>query len=190
MRIVGGRKRGLALESVGKGDAAAHLRPTTDRTRESIFNILQGGRYGDPLDHARILDLFAGSGALGLEAWSRGAAHVTFVDDGRIAQRLIRANIEKAGAGDETTLLKRSALRPGQNSEAPYSLIFLDPPYGKGLGAKALDAARTGGWLSENALIVLEESAPQDPPEGIRLLECRRFGTTHVSFMRGAFGLR
>ena len=88
MRIIGGQWRGRALTPVGKGDASAHLRPTTDRTRESLFNMLEGGRYGDPITDARVLDLFAGTGALGLEALSRGAAAATFIENGRIAQAL------------------------------------------------------------------------------------------------------
>ena len=97
MRIIAGRFRGRRLASVGKGDPGAHLRPTTDRVRESLFNMLAGGRFGDPFDGYRVLDLFAGTGALGLEALSRGAEQVTFVDDGRVAQRLLRENIRTLG---------------------------------------------------------------------------------------------
>ena len=101
MRIIGGAFRGRALAAVGRGDAGAHLRPTTDRVRESLFNVLQGGRFDDPIDGARVLDLFAGTGALGLEALSRGASHVSFVDDGRKAQSLIARNIEICRAGPD-----------------------------------------------------------------------------------------
>ncbi|MBU2358169.1 MAG: RsmD family RNA methyltransferase, partial [Alphaproteobacteria bacterium] len=106
MRIIAGQHRGTALVPVGTGDDAAHLRPTTDRVRESLFNVLQGGRFGDPIRGALVLDLFAGTGALGLEALSRGATHATFVDDGKVAQGLIAGNIAKLRRGADCTLLR------------------------------------------------------------------------------------
>ncbi len=183
MRIIGGAHRGLALASVGKGDAGAHLRPTTDRVRESLFNVLLGGKYGDPITDARVLDLFAGTGALGLEALSRGATHVTFVDDGRVAQRLIRENIAKTRRQADCTLITRDATRLPPNTGEPVDLVFLDPPYGKGMGLTALEQARDGGWLAENALIVWEESTPQIAPEGFTLLDHRKYGDTHITFL-------
>lgn len=182
MRIIGGTHRGLTLASVGKGDAGAHLRPTADRVRESLFNVLLGGRFGDPVTDARVLDLFAGTGALGLEALSRGAAHVTFVDDGRVAQRLIRENIAKTRRQADCTLLARDATRLPA-ADAPCDLIFLDPPYGKGLGEKALAAAVSGGWIAPDALIVWEENAPQTAPEGFSLLDQRRYGDTWITLL-------
>ena len=184
MRIVGGQHRGLTLASVGQGDAAAHLRPTSDRVREALFNVLGGGRFGDPITGARVLDLFAGTGALGLEALSRGAAFVTFVDDGRAAGRLIRDNIARTRRAAETRLIARPAARLGEG--APCGLVFLDPPYGKTLGAPALEAARAGGWLAPGALVVWEESRPMDPPPGFDLLEHRRYGDTHVTLLEVA----
>ena len=181
MRIVGGSHRGLTLAALGKGDSAAHLRPTSDRVREALFNVLQGGRFGDPITGQRVLDLFAGTGALGLEALSRGAAFVTFVDDGRIAQGLIRDNIARARREDDTRLIPRPAARLGDG--AACGLVFLDPPYGKGLGAPALQAARDGGWIAPGALIVWEEAAPMAPPPGFDLLEHRRYGDTHVTLL-------
>ena len=182
MRIIAGEHRGLALAAVGKGDAGAHLRPTADRVRESLFNALMGGRYGDPIGEARVLDLFAGTGALGLEALSRGAAHVTFVDDGRVAGKLIRENVAKLRVADRVTHLKCDATRLPP-AEAPADLVFLDPPYGKGLGARALASALAGGWIVPGALIVWEESAPQPAPEGFSPLDTRRYGDTHVTLM-------
>ncbi|WP_334064798.1 16S rRNA (guanine(966)-N(2))-methyltransferase RsmD [Limimaricola cinnabarinus] len=182
MRIIAGKHRGLALAAVGKGDAGAHLRPTADRVRESLFNALMGGRYGDPIGEARVLDLFAGTGALGLEALSRGAAHVTFVDDGRVAGKLIRENVGKLRVAGRVTHLKCDASRLPA-AEAPASLVFLDPPYGKGLGARALASALAGGWIAPGALIVWEESAPQPAPEGFSPLDTRRYGDTHVTLM-------
>ncbi|EYD73344.1 16S rRNA (guanine(966)-N(2))-methyltransferase RsmD [Limimaricola hongkongensis] len=182
MRIIAGSHRGLALASVGKGDAGAHLRPTADRVRESLFNALMGGRYGDPVDGARVLDLFAGTGALGLEALSRGASHVTLVDDGRVSGRLIRENVAKMRVVDRVTHLKCDATRLPA-AEAPADLVFLDPPYGKGLGPRALASAVAGGWIAPGALIVWEESAPQPAPEGFSPLDARRYGDTHVTLM-------
>ncbi|ANW34873.1 16S rRNA (guanine(966)-N(2))-methyltransferase RsmD [Ketogulonicigenium vulgare] len=174
----------MHLAEVGRGDPAAHLRPTTDRVRESLFNLLAGGRFGDPIGGATVLDLFAGTGALGLEALSRGAAHVTLVDSGRVAQRLIRDNITRMGRASDTRLLAvdTGALPP--NSGAAADLVFLDPPYGAGLGTSALLAARKGGWIAEGALIVAEESGPFPPPTGFTLLESRRYGDTHITLLR------
>lgn len=184
MRIIAGQNRGVALASVGKGDAAAHLRPTTDRVRESLFNVLQGGKFGDPISDAHVLDLFAGTGALGLEALSRGAAFVSFVEDGRKAQSLIRENIKILRAQDSTRLITRDATRLPVHDGVKCDLVFLDPPYGKGLGQKALGAARKAGWMASGALIVFEEDAPQEAPEGFEVLEARRYGDSHVTFMR------
>ncbi len=182
MRIIGGIHRGTALASVGKGDAGAHLRPTTDRVRESLFNVLLGGRFGDPIRGARVLDLFAGTGALGLEALSRGATHVTFVDSGRVAQKLIRANVAKLRRAEDTTVLATDITRLPEGT--PCELIFLDPPYGKGLGVKALAAAQAKGWVAPEALIVWEESAAQIAPQGFTTLDQRRYGDTWVTFLR------
>ena len=182
MRIISGTRRGLHLCAVGKGDAAAHLRPTSDRVRESLFNVLTGGAYGNPITGARVLDLFAGTGALGLEALSRGAAHATFVDDGNKALGLIRQNIKLCRADGETTIIRRNATKLSENTAKPYDLIFLDPPYGKGLGEKALHAAHAGGWIAPDALIVFEENAPK-APGGFAVLDQRRYGDTHISFL-------
>lgn len=183
MRIIGGRMRGLGLTPVGKGDEAAHLRPTTDRVRESLFNLLEGGRFGDPVRNAVVLDLFAGTGALGLEALSRGARFVTFVETGRVGAHLLAANIEKARAGAETRVIRRDALRLGPNDGDAATLVFLDPPYGRELGPRALDSARTGGWIAPNALIVIEEAGQQSAPPGFRLAEVRRYGDTWLTFL-------
>lgn len=183
MRIVAGQFRGTTLASVGKGDAGAHLRPTTDRVRESLFNVLQGGKFGNPINGARVLDLFAGTGALGLEALSRGAEVVCFVDDGRKAQSLIRQNIQITRSKSACKTIARDAARLPENADAPYDLIFLDPPYGKGLGIKALQSAVDGGWIATGALVVFEENAPQLAPVGFALLDQRKYGDTHVTFL-------
>lgn len=180
MRIIAGQFRGRTLASVGKGDRGAHLRPTTDRVRESLFSVLTG--YG-VIGGARVLDLFAGTGALGLEALSRGAAHVAFVDDGRAAQGLIRQNIEITETADRTTLIRRDATRLPACPDAPFDLVFLDPPYGKGLGDRALSAARAGGWIAPGALIVWEENAPMPAPAGFDPADTRRYGDTFATLL-------
>lgn len=185
MRIVAGDWRGRRLAALGKGDAGAHLRPTTDRVREALFNMLGGGRFGDPFDGTRVLDLFAGTGALGLEALSRGAESAVFVDDGRVAGKLIRENIRTLGCGDRARLIGHNATRLPP-SEVPCDLVFLDPPYGKALGEKALASAQTQGWISPGALVVWEEKTPQAAPEGFDLLDTRRYGDTHVTLLRAA----
>src|SRR5262245_54723789 len=147
MRIVGGRLRGRALAAPKSQD----IRPTADRLRESLFNILAHG-YGDPANGARVLDLFAGTGALGLEAISRGAAFTLFVDDGAEARSLMRANVDTLGLGGITKIFRRDATKLGDaHPVEPFALVFLDPPYGKGLAEKALASARDGGWLASGA---------------------------------------
>lgn len=181
MRIIAGKYRGSVLADVGDGDAAAHLRPTSDRVRESLFSTLT---HHDMIVGARVLDLFAGTGALGLEALSRGARDVCFVENGKVAQRLIAKNIAKLRVGDETTFLRSDATNLGMLTAAPFELVFLDPPYGKGMGQLALAAARKGGWLAPGAMIVWEENAPMTAPEGFKRLDKRKYGDTHVTLLR------
>lgn len=183
MRIIGGSRRGLKLADLGEGDAAAHLRPTSDRVREAIFNLLINA-HGNPVAGARVLDLFAGTGALGLEALSRGAAEVTFVDDGATALGLIRANIAKMRAEGKTRVLRQDAVRLGPNPGSPFGLVFLDPPYGKALGEAALAAARKGGWLAPGAMVVWEEGSAVTPPEGFRQVDQRKYGDSVVTLLR------
>lgn len=178
MRIIAGQHRGLTLATVGAGDTAAHLRPTSDRVRESLFNVLAG--HGLP-HGARVLDFFAGTGALGLEALSRGAAHVTFVDNGRVAQGLIRNNIAKTRREDNTTLLTVAADKLPRTS-TPCDLVFIDPPYGKSLGAPALVAARARGWIAPKAIVVFEENTPQLVAQ-FRQIDLRRYGDTHITIL-------
>ncbi|AWD21728.1 16S rRNA (guanine(966)-N(2))-methyltransferase RsmD [Pseudogemmobacter blasticus] len=184
MRIIGGARRGLLLAEVGEGDPAAHLRPTSDRVREAIFNLLINGAGENPLPGARVLDLFAGTGALGLEALSRGAARVAFVDDGAKARALLRANIEKMQAMGTTDVWRRDATRLGPNRGPGYSLVFLDPPYHKGLGEAALASAIEGGWLAPGAVIVWEEGTPPQPPDGFTRLDQRKYGDTLVTLLK------
>jgi 16S rRNA (guanine966-N2)-methyltransferase len=183
VRIIGGRARGLRLADVGDGDGAAHLRPTSDRVREAIFNLLINGGYGDPVTGAHVLDLFAGTGALGLEAISRGAASAMLVDDGAVARGLIRRNADLMRAGDAVTFLRRDATRLGVAAGA-FDLVFLDPPYGKSMGEAALASALAGGWIAPGALVVWEESVVPVVPAGFVQRDQRRYGDTLVTILR------
>jgi len=182
MRIVGGRLGGRAL-AVPRSQA---IRPTADRLRESLFNILVHA-YGDPVTGARVLDLFAGTGALGLEAISRGAAFALFVDDAAEARALVRENVAALGIGGVTRVFRRDATRLGAaHPVEPFTLVFLDPPYGRGLAEKALASARAGGWLASGALVIVEEAADAGfkPPDRFDELERRRYDDTELVFLR------
>jgi len=183
MRIVSGRLRGLKLADVGAGDPGAHLRPTSDRVRESMFNLIQNS-HGFGFEGVRVLDLFAGTGALGLEALSRGAARVAFVDEGAAARALLRENVEKARAMGVTDIWRRDATKLGPNRGAGYDLIFLDPPYGQRLGEAALASALAGNWLAPGALVVWEEDTAPLPPPGLTQIDQRRYGDTLVTLLR------
>jgi 16S rRNA (guanine966-N2)-methyltransferase len=184
MRIVGGKLRSRPLAGP-KSDA---VRPTTDRLREALFNILTHS-YGDPITGARVLDLFAGTGALGIEAISRGAAYALFVDEGVEARALLRDNVEALGLGGVTRIFRRDATRLGPvHPLEPFSLAFLDPPYGKGLAEKALVSGREGGWFKPEALVVVEEAADAGfkAPEGFTEDERRRYDDTEFIVLRSA----
>lgn len=179
MRIVGGKNRGLAL----KGPKTQAVRPTSDRTREALFNILTHGVERLELAGARVLDLFAGTGALGLEALSGGAKFCLFVEDNASARALIRQNVEAMGATGTSKIWRRDATRLGTlDKMPPFNLVFADPPYGKGLGEQALVSALENGWLSANAVCVLEEAAKADivVPDGFEELDRRIYGDTQV----------
>jgi 16S rRNA (guanine966-N2)-methyltransferase len=178
MRIVGGRLRGRPLA----GPRSKDIRPTSDRLRESLFNILAHA-YDLPNPETRVLDLFAGTGALGLEAISRGAAAALFVETGVEGRGIIRQNVETLGLTGVTRILRRDATELGKaGTIQPFDLVFCDPPYGKGLGERALAGAAEGGWLKPEALCVLEERANVDVrlPAGFRLLERRQVGDSQI----------
>jgi len=182
MRIVGGRLRGRALAA----PKTQVIRPTADRLREALFNILVHA-FGDPVTGARVLDLFAGTGALGLEAISRGAAFALFVDDGAEARALLRENVQALGLAAITRIFRRDATKLGPaHPVEPFSLIFLDPPYGKGLAEKALVSARDGGWLRDDALVVVEEAADAGfkAPEGYEEIERRKYHDTAFTILK------
>jgi 16S rRNA (guanine966-N2)-methyltransferase len=182
MRVVGGRLRGRTLV----GPKSPSIRPTADRLRESLFNILVHA-YDDPITGARVLDLFAGTGALGIEALSRGASFALLVDDSAEARALIRENVAAFGLGGVTRIFRRDATKLGPaHPVEPFSLAFLDPPYGQGLAAAAIIAARDGGWFMPSALIVVEEAAKSAfaPPPGFSELERRVYNDTEFVFCR------
>ena len=182
MRIVAGKFRGKPLTSPSDDS----IRPTADRVRESMFNIL-GSRLGPVFDGKRVLDLFAGTGAMAFEALSRGAAFALLVDDGTEARGLIRENQMALGLAGHSRVFRRDATKLGAiGPMAPFGVMFCDPPYRKGLGEKALISARDNSWLEAGALIVLEEAGDVDValPEGFETLERREYGETQVLLLR------
>lgn len=187
MRIVAGRFRGRTLAA----PEHAGLRPTADRVRESVFNKLVHGIANFELRGARVIDLFAGTGALGLEAVSRGAGYCLFVEDDADARALIRTNVEAFGLQGETRIFRRDAtdLGPAGNMAA-FSLAFLDPPYGKGLGDQALKILADGKWLTPDAVAVLEErtGVSVNLPAGFEEVDRRSYGETTVYFLRHGAG--
>ena len=182
MRIVAGRFKGAALAAPKSQDT----RPTSDRLRETIFNILAHGLDVD-IEDARVLDLFAGTGALGFEAISRGARHCTFIEEGAEARGIIRRNMEALGLNGAAKIFRRDATRLGSaGTIEPFDLVFADPPYDRKLGERALVSAAGGEWLNPGALCVLEErsSAQIDIPEGFEELDRRQAGDSQVLFLR------
>ena len=181
MRVVGGELRGRPLAT--PRDNA--IRPTTDRTREAVFNML-AHRFGDRLEGARVLDLFAGTGALGIEALSRGASYCVFIEESAEGRGLIRTNVESFGLTGRTKIFRRDATGLGDaGTLGPFGLVFADPPYGRGLGEKALRSARAGGWLAPGALFVVEEAvaAAFEPGPGFSIVDERSYGETVIRFI-------
>ncbi len=182
MRIVGGEFRGRPLTGPRSGD----IRPTTDRTRESLFNILSHA-YPEALKETRVLDIFAGTGAVGLEALSRGARQALFVETGVEARGLLRDNIEALGLQGRARIFRRDATSMGPaGTMGPFHMVFADPPYAQGLGEKALASAAGGGWLAPGALAILEERSDIRPvlPAAFTFLDERVFGETRMHFYR------
>ena len=185
MRIVGGRHKGRKIEA----PAGRDVRPTSDRARESLFNILMhSSKLGDDapaLDGAIALDAFAGSGALGFEALSRGAAHATFLDSDFAALRIIKANAETLGVAPDTTILKADATKPPRATRAA-DFVFLDPPYGEDLAAPSLAALAKAGWIAPGAVISVELGPEDafDAPEGFAIVDERQYGKAHIVLLR------
>lgn len=185
MRIIGGSWRGRRLAA----PAGYAVRPTADRVREALFNILEHGGFraggGSPIEDARVLDGFAGTGALGLEALSRGARHASFLERDRDARAVVEANIAACNAEEETRVLRADCLAPPR-ATAPCALVFLDPPYGEGLAGPALTALADAGWIADGALCVVELRATEEfpPPPGFDVQDERRYGAVRVVFLR------
>ena len=183
MRIVGGRLRGRALAS----PQDQTIRPTSDRTREAVFNILAHGAAAVDLQGVRVIDLFAGTGALGIEAISRGAAYALFVEESAEARGLIRENVEALGLTGCTRIFRRDATALGPASQlGQFGLAFLDPPYGKGVADRALTSLLAGGWLTPDAVVVVEEREGVEVvlPAGLSVLDRRVYGDTQVMFLK------
>ncbi|MFQ5534045.1 MAG: 16S rRNA (guanine(966)-N(2))-methyltransferase RsmD [Sphingomonadales bacterium] len=176
MRIVGGRHRGRPLSAPTGRD----VRPTSDRVREALFNILAHGDAALP-EGAAVLDVFAGTGALGLEALSRGARHAAFIDNNRASLACLTGNIDRLGERQNTTIIRRDATRPG-TAPRPYQLAFLDPPYGKGLAEPVLQALAANGWLTDDATVILELARTDrfEAPEGFTVTDQRIYGATRI----------
>ena len=184
MRVVGGEFRGRPLATPRDHS----IRPTTDRAREAVFNVL-AHRFGEKLEGARVLDLFAGTGALGLEALSRGGSYAVFIEESAEGRGLIRSNVEAFGLTGRTKIFRRDATNLGEaGTMAPFGLLFADPPYGKGLGELALQSARAGGWLAPGALCVVEETAAAlfQPGAGFSVIDERTYGETVIRFIEAA----
>lgn len=189
MRVTAGKHRGRKLAV----PAGREVRPTSDRARQALFNILEHGGLGDgggsPVRDAHILDAFAGSGALGLEALSRGAASATFMETAAPALDAIRHNVEACREEEKTEILRADVTRPPRARTA-CNVIFLDPPYRQNLAAPALAALTNAGWLAEGAICCVELAADEDftPPEGFEELDERRYGAARIVLVRYGSG--
>ncbi|MDO1557980.1 16S rRNA (guanine(966)-N(2))-methyltransferase RsmD [Brevundimonas sp. 2R-24] len=185
MRIISGEFRGRALQA----PEGRNTRPTSDRARQAVFNVLEHAAWAPELQGARVIDLFAGSGALGFEALSRGAAFCLFVETDEAARGAIRDNMDAFGLFGRCRVHRRDAtdlgVRPGSAGEA-FGLVFLDPPYGLGLGEKALVRLIEGGWITEDAVVVYERGADEPDIEtpGYERLDARDYGAARVLFLK------
>jgi 16S rRNA (guanine966-N2)-methyltransferase len=190
MRITGGKLGGRRLAA----PADNRVRPTSDKVRQAIYNILQHADFAPDLDGARVADLFAGTGALGFEAISHGARFCLFVEDAAESRALIQRNVEDLGLTGVTKIFRRDATQLGKMASAaggPFDLVFLDPPYRKDLVAPALASLRAGGWLAENALLVVETAEDERvTADDFDVLDERLYGETRVTFLRVADSAR
>lgn len=182
VRIVAGSHRGARLAAAPGRD----VRPTAARTRAALFDLLDGGRFGDPYRDQSVVDAFAGTGALGLEALSRGAAHAVFIEVRAAARRALRQNIAKLGVEGRTTVIAADAARFTRRAPGAAALVLLDPPYGSGLVRPCLEAMRSGGWIGAATLVTVETGAREDLalPDWARIVEDRRYGAARLVLVR------
>ncbi len=184
MRVISGKFRGRKLAKIHQDCRQSFLRPTSDRIKESLFNILTNGVLGDVVAGARVLDLFSGTGALGLEAFSRGANCVTLIDNSRVASDVISKNISLLGRPKDIMFRQFDALNLPPNATKRFTLVFADPPYGKGLCPLALSSAKKNAWLDTCATILCEDNIPILAPKGFQLIDTRKFGMTYITLLR------
>ena len=184
MRVIGGSLKGRRLSAIKQQGNMTSLRPTTDRIKESLFNILSGGKFDIKMEKARILDIFAGSGALGLEAISRGAKSCTFIEKNKACLRILNTNLNICNIKNQTNIKIFDATEFPLNADQPYDLVFVDPPYRKSLGEAAIRSALASNWISDHALLVLEEGEQKSSLEGLKLEDVRRYGDTILHFFK------
>ena len=182
MRIISGKWKGRQLSKLPNKFQRSDLRPTMDRVRETLFNILVHGEYVNPIG-SRVLDLFSGTGSIGFEALSRGADYACFVDSNQNSINLLNENIKKLETYEKATILKRNATKLGKNIEGKFNLVFMDPPYGKGLGELAISSALEENWIAYGATVVWEENSNIVVPKELILVENRLFGSIQLNFL-------
>ena len=184
MRVIGGSLKGRRLSTIKQEGNLNSLRPTTDRIKESLFNILLGGKFDLKMEKTRILDIFAGSGALGIEAISRGAKSCTFIEKNKACIRILDANLNICNLKNQTNIKTFDATKFPMNPDPPYDLVFVDPPYRKSLGEAAIGSALASNWISDTALIVLEEGEQKSSLQGLKLEDTRIYGDTILHFFK------
>ena len=183
MRIGAGQFKGLRLSTPGARNSVEGLRPTASKVRASVFDMLLHGIGEESVVGARVLDLFAGTGSMGLEAISRGAAHAMFIDSHRLAIRLIRKNIRLARAERATIVLNADAARLPANRHAPFDLAFVDAPYGSGLESAALKSAAEGGWIASRGVVSVESAADFETPPPFKILKRHSYRRAKVTLL-------
>lgn len=184
MRIIGGKWRGTKLTEIGEGDANAHLRPSSDRARETIFNIIKNPKYGSAPQNMRVLDVFAGTGALGLEAYSRGADHVAFIENGSKSIKFLQANCKKFSTEFRPQIESGDVLQIPQNQSATFDLIFMDPPYGKALGEAAISGLWNMQWIDVGATVIWEDEKRPLAPKFLTQIDERKIGKAVIGFYK------
>ena len=184
MQIIAGQLKGLKLNTFRGKSNASIIRPTASRIRGNIFNLLTNSHLGNRIKHARILDLFAGTGALGLEAMSRGAEFAVFIENNPICFQLIKRNVERAGLTSKTLLFKADATHLPRNVRLAFNLVFLDPPYYKSLSMPALESAKKKGWLDASSIIVIESEGRINLGSEYFIHDIRRYGSTWITIAK------